>query len=70
MGMRYIAVAECDDCPPTPVLDEDYITICKIDDEYLGVSRCQYCRRPLQYWMSEEDANQFAELGVNVITWV
>ena len=42
MTMRYVALAECDDCPPTPVIDKDYLSICKIDDEYLGITRCQY----------------------------
>ena len=51
MGMRYVALAECDDCPPTPIIDEEYLTVCKIDDEYIGITRCQYCRRPIQYWM-------------------
>ena len=68
--MRYIAIAECDDCPPTPVLDEEYISICRIEEDYLGITRCQWCKRPIQYWMSEEDAIQLNELGVKILTWL
>ena len=41
---------------PTPVIDEEYISVCKIDGEYLGITRCQWCKRPIQYWMPETDA--------------
>tara|TARA_B100000902_G_scaffold319079_1_gene311216 strand:- start:1769 stop:1975 length:207 start_codon:yes stop_codon:yes gene_type:complete len=68
--MKYIALAECVDCPPTPVIDETYISVVEINDEYLGVTRCQWCRRPIQYWMLEEDALILEELGVDIITWV
>jgi hypothetical protein len=68
--LKYIAVAECSDCPPTPVIDESYISVIKIDDEYLGITRCQWCRRPIQHWMPEDDAIMLSEMGVEVITWV
>jgi len=68
--MKYIALAECDDCPSTPVIDEEYISVCRIDGEYLGITRCQWCKRPIQYWMPEDDAFELRDMGVEILVWV
>lgn len=65
--MRIVAIVESDDCGPAVVLDSDFITITKMDDFYLGATRCVYSNMPIVCEISEEVATHLILNGVKCL---
>lgn len=66
--MKIVAIVESDDCGPAVILDSDCISVTKIDNFYFAAARCVYTQSPITCEISEQDALELIENGVNCIS--
>lgn len=66
--MKIIAVVESDECGPAVVLDSDQIRIAKFNNIYIAAARCSYTDLPVTCEITEEQAQDLIEKGVECIS--
>jgi hypothetical protein len=66
--MEIIAIVESDDYGPAAIVDPEHITISKIDNFYIGATRCVFTNMPITCELSEEIALSLIKKGVRCLS--
>jgi len=60
---------ECEDCGRFLVVEQEFISIFEIDDEFTAITRCAYCDRPVFQEVNSKTIDKFLERKVKVFSW-
>lgn len=70
MDVTPIVQAECEDCEEvTLVVDSTMVSVMRLEDNFTGVTICQYCFRPIITPISDVLAASLETKGVKILSW-
>ena len=70
MDLDPIVAAECEDCGITMVIDPSFISIFKLEDEFLAITLCQHCERPIMADIPPALAEELKTKEVKILSWI
>jgi hypothetical protein len=70
MDFDPIVAAECEDCGTTMVIDPSFINVFKLEDEFLAITLCQHCERPILAYIPLELAEELELKQVRILSWI
>lgn len=60
----------CEDCGPSVIIMNQYISVAKLGEEYEFATRCRYCHRPKVGPISKDMADYLESKGVLINDWL